>query len=59
MRRDLATERRQAQHRQSPCRHGDGHVVALRALPADDALFSIDANDFTPTSTPSSEEVIR
>jgi hypothetical protein len=59
MRRDLATERRQAELRQTARRHGDGHVVALRALPDYDALFGIDATDFTPTSTPTSEEVIR
>lgn len=39
MRRDLATERRQAELRQRQRRHGDGHVVALRALPDHDAQF--------------------
>jgi hypothetical protein len=53
MRRDLATERLRTERRQSPRRHGDGHVVALRALPGYDALFGV---DFT---TPTSEEVIR
>jgi hypothetical protein len=60
MRRDLATERRQVELRQTARRHGDGHVVALRALPDYDALFGVDFTPTsTPSSTPSSEEVIR
>jgi transposase len=60
MRRDLATERRQVELRQTARRHGHGHVVALRALPDYDALFGVDFTPTsTPSSTPSSEEVIR
>jgi hypothetical protein len=33
-------------------RHADGHVVALRPLPDYDALFGVDATDFTPRPDP-------
>ncbi len=42
MRRDLAHARTQAQARTGMRAHGDGHVVAIRALPDYDALFGVD-----------------
>jgi hypothetical protein len=50
MRVALAQQRRAQQqaHQHGQRRHGDGHPVAIRALPDYDALFGV---DFNPTTT--------
>jgi transposase len=54
MRLVLAEQRRAQQRAQQSGtrRHGDGHAVAIRALPDYDALFGV---DFTPTAAPAAE----
>jgi hypothetical protein len=57
MRLALADQRRAQQRAQQggTRRHGDGHPVALRALPDYDALFGVEFNPSTPTAAAAAE----
>jgi hypothetical protein len=57
MRLALADQRRAEQRAQQggTRRHGDGHPVALRALPDYDALFGVDFNPSAPTDPTAAE----
>jgi hypothetical protein len=57
MRLALADQRRAQQRAQQggTRRHGDGHPVALRALPDYDALIGVDFNPSTPTAAAAAE----